>query len=125
MTDHRPESGLPDGVPRPRIISGVGRGWWPLVTEVHEKLLALDPDYTVDQVKEKFGGLRFYFTASARGHAGAMEAVVDDAEARSLTMCEWCGKPSPGPRRKAGTEWGWVLTLCEDHQRERDYGPVY
>lgn len=38
--------------------------WYPIIVECHRKLLELDPHYTVDQVKEKFGGLRYYFSMS-------------------------------------------------------------
>lgn len=118
-------NGLPEGFPRPRIISGVGSGWWPIVEDTHRRLLEIDPGYTVDQVKEKFGGLRYYFTASdgPSDHYDVMEAIVDEAERKSMTVCEWCGEPAPaGPRGKAGTSWSWRLTLCDKHQRERDFG---
>jgi hypothetical protein len=36
--------------------------WWPAISWCHEELTKLCPDYTVDQVKEKFGGLRYYFS---------------------------------------------------------------
>lgn len=36
------------------------RGWWKLVVDLDARLAELDPDYTVCQVKEKFGALRYY-----------------------------------------------------------------
>ena len=36
-----------------------GAGWYPLLIELHADLVALDHDYVVEQVKEKFGTLRF------------------------------------------------------------------
>lgn len=44
----------------------VGDGWMPIVLEAHEKFLALDPDYEINQIKEKFGGLRYYVSQSNR-----------------------------------------------------------
>ena len=39
--------------------------WEDLVIKLDDdELSALDPDYTLSQVKEKFGGLRYYFMAS-------------------------------------------------------------
>lgn len=38
--------------------------WEELIIKLDDDLSALDPDYTLSQVKEKFGGLRYYFTAS-------------------------------------------------------------
>lgn len=42
----------------------VGEGWMPIVLEAHEKFLALDPNYSIAQIKEKFGELRYYFDRS-------------------------------------------------------------
>lgn len=35
--------------------------WLPIITKLNKDLLKVDPDYRVFQVKEKFGGLRYYF----------------------------------------------------------------
>lgn len=37
--------------------------WEPFIVELDEKLAKIDPDYKVDQVKEKFGGLRYYISS--------------------------------------------------------------
>lgn len=34
--------------------------WEELVVQLDEDIATIDPDYTVQQVKEKFGGLRYY-----------------------------------------------------------------
>jgi hypothetical protein len=54
------------------------------------------------QVKEKYGGLRFYLTHGTP----EMYAIVGKAESQSLMTCETCGKP--GKRR--GREW--LYTRC-------------
>lgn len=43
------------------VSDEVGAGWHPLIAQLHIDLLALDSDYRVSQVKEKFGELRVYF----------------------------------------------------------------
>jgi len=49
------------------FISGfVGDGWAQLVLDTHNKLVALDPDYTLDQIKEKYGQLRYYAEPSRK-----------------------------------------------------------
>jgi hypothetical protein len=106
--------GLPEGFPRPRIPSGTEEGWHPVIAEVHAQLLRIDPKYTVDQVKEKYGKLRYYFTASKPERRTAMEVVVDEAEQRSGTICERCGAPAPGPRGP-----GWLKTYCDTHYKTR------
>jgi len=38
-----------------------GKGWYPLIIQLDQKLEDLVPGYEVNQVKEKFGTLRYYF----------------------------------------------------------------
>ena len=54
------------------------------------------------QVKEKFGGLRFYHS----GGDDFIEGLVWMAEAVSIRICEECG--SPGTQN----DCGWIRTLC-------------
>lgn len=64
------------------------------------------------QVKEKFGGLRFYFS----GGDDYIRGVVDMAEEMSYTTCEVCG--NAGKLRRGG----WYRTLCDQHAEELGYG---
>ena len=57
---------------------------------------------TLDQVKEKFGTLRFYYT----GGDDEISGMVRMAESMSGVTCEECG--NPGERRGGG----WVHTFC-------------
>lgn len=82
----------------------VGEGWVPLVDELHSKVLEIDPDVRVDQVKEKFGTLRYYFSSDLYDQ---VEAVVREYESRSAVTCETCG----GPGYLQGKYW--VKTLCD------------
>lgn len=34
--------------------------WADILQEAHDKIVALDPGYNIVQIKDKFGGLRFY-----------------------------------------------------------------
>jgi hypothetical protein len=65
-------------------------------------------EFKVLQVKEKFGGLRFYSNFSDE----AISHVIRDAEAESLKTCEVCGKPGK-PNRG-----GWIKTCCAEHRPE-------
>jgi hypothetical protein len=67
------------------------------------------PQVTVDQVKEKFGTLRFYYT----GGDDYIDGLVSMAEAMSGVTCEECGNPGSTLGR------GWLTTLCEKHAEER------
>lgn len=86
-------------------------GWLNLIDELCRTLqihLDTHPDVTqvqVLQVKEKFGGLRFYFFG---GDATCHEAVAAAAE-RSLSTCEVCG-------RSGALQGGrWLSVRCIDH----------
>jgi len=67
------------------------------------------PQVVATQIKEKFGGLRFYFIGGDDVTRGAIEL----AESMSFRICEQCGKPGR-PRND-----GWVQTLCDEHAAER------
>lgn len=93
-------------------------GWFQIIYDLSSKLekLILEiseekrASYKASQVKEKFGGLRFYMRASTP----EMEALIDEAETLSLKTCEECGKP--GVLRSGG----WLLTLCDEHAKGRE-----
>lgn len=58
------------------------------------------------QVKEKFGGLRFYYS----GGDDYIDGVVAMAESMSYRTCEECGNPG------TSTSGGWIRVLCEEHK---------
>jgi hypothetical protein len=60
---------------------------------------------TLDQVKEKFGTLRFYYT----GGDDYISGLVSMAESMSGVTCEECGKPG------TSTGGGWIKTACVEH----------
>lgn len=59
------------------------------------------------QVKEKFGGLRFYYM----GGDDYIRGLENMAESMSYRTCEECGAPG------TSTGGGWIRTLCETHQK--------
>ena len=94
--------------------SGIGKGWLPIVVELDKQLAELDPEYKIDQIKEKFGGLRFY--VSSEPPNSSMRAIYDlinEAETNSYQTCEMCG--APGERCSPNR---WILTLCENCNKE-------
>ena len=62
------------------------------------------------QVKEKYGGLRFY----GDGGDDKIRNFIWFAESMSAITCEKCG--APGKRRGRG----WIYTACDAHTREED-----
>jgi hypothetical protein len=60
-----------------------------------------------DQIKEKFGGIRIYYT----GGDDYVSGVVSLADEMSYKICEVCGnagKPNKG---------GWITVLCDEHRK--------
>jgi hypothetical protein len=103
-----------------------GEGWWPILEALcgqiqhhidwKNKQGNVVHQVTVAQIKEKFGGLRFYYS----GGDEAIDGMVRMAESWAARSCEECG--TPGKSR----DGGWIKTLCDHHeaerqQRKRDY----
>ncbi len=90
-------------------------GWFFLIEKmsivIERNLERLDPliaeHIYVVQIKEKFGGLRFYMNQSTP----LIDGVIDLADMLSLSMCEHCGSIE-ATRRNIG---GYIVTLCETH----------
>lgn len=132
----------------PRIEGYVGFGWHPIVMRLMAAIDALLDDdlakgFRVIQIKEKFGGLRFYvdlngrkdFTVDVIGVArlripdsdeeglparppelDPIHELIGAAEVEAFKTCEVCG--APGELRRDG----WLLTLCDRHARLRKNG---
>lgn len=92
-----------------RLKEDVGAGWSDLIETLVLNLFALGWNGVVLQVKEKFGGLRFYVGSAS----DAVHARIADAEKESTKICEECGLP--GVIR----DGGWLKTLCEEHAKGR------
>lgn len=113
-----------EGPPPPIALFGfsVGDGWYELLDSLSETLDKLDVELEAVQVKEKFGGLRFYHngvSADEERKAYMAMGAIRHAENMSFHVCEECGASA-----ELRTE-GWYRTLCdecwsEDKSRRRD-----
>lgn len=106
-------------------------GWYELISSVcwriskHEKNIAdririrneagkendqSDLDYVpvkFDQIKEKFGGIRIYYT----GGDDYVRGVISLADEMSYKICEVCGNAGK-PNKN-----GWITVLCDEHRK--------
>lgn len=57
-----------------------GDPWYFTLNNLNIRLTALDPGYTIVQIKEKFGELRFYFRTSNPSKRPIMDEAVRNAE---------------------------------------------
>jgi hypothetical protein len=90
------------------ICQSVGFGWQPLVCELHDELLELDPFYRLVAIETKAGVLRL-FTQFTPEIAAECERLVGAARYRAFVTCEVCGRD--GRRRKRPTS---ARILCDD-----------
>jgi hypothetical protein len=84
-----------------------GDGWYDLIDKLSAKLEAYG-FVEAAQVKEKFGGLRFYVDGCDSDSFDEIHKHIREAEELSYKTCERCGQPG---ETKGG---GWVRTLCDD-----------
>ena len=87
----------------------IGEGWYQLMHDLLEELLKTDWDKDIHQVKEKFGGLRFYIGSGSE----EVYDIISKYEALSYKTCETCGET--GELRR---NLGWWRTLCDKHHEE-------
>ena len=71
------------------------------------------PQVVAKQVKEKFSGLRFYYT----GGDEKIRGMVDFAEDLSYSICEECSIMNEEVGRNPK---GWIVTTCKKHARLQD-----
>lgn len=88
-----------------------GPGWSSLYKPLMER--CKEEGVEIHQIKEKFGGLRFYTGPCSE----ELMSAVDRAEAKSYEICEECGQP--GVLRQGG----WIRTLCDEHAEGREPMP--
>lgn len=99
----------------PEHLDEVGKGWHPILLELHEKLLVLCPEYAVGQVKEKYAALCVYldnFDSDGEPYSYPEQVweEVNGAERASMKICEVCGRPG-----EISTRHWWVKTVCREH----------
>ena len=98
---------------KPEGYISIDEGWYRLVLDCHNEIVRIDPEYTIHQIKEKFGALRYYCELSESywetpvDERATINAVIARYEAISRVTCEATGKSgvlmkSPG---------GWFKTL--------------
>lgn len=102
-------------------------GWYNLLDHCMKKLQYFcdicskdgrDVQVVADQIKEKFGGLRFY--VSIYGTENVEDCIIDDiiseAERKAVNTCEITGENGSLCNRG-----GWYKTLCRKEARKLGY----
>lgn len=91
----------------------VGDGWLQIVDDLHACIIKVCPEYHIEQIKEKFGGLRYYvrLPEDKAIFMPVVQGLIEVAENKSFDTCEVCGEPGEPVSRKSG----WVKTVCPLH----------
>jgi len=84
-------------------------GWRDLVCDLVDRLEQTLVPFSISQIKQKFGALRFYVEAP-RNHAESKEffRMIQEAEQKSESICELCG--FAGKARS----FVYIMTLCDE-----------
>jgi len=92
-----------------------GDGWFPILNQLmgniqhhidwKNRTEEVVQQVVLEQVKEKFGTLRFYYS----GGDDYISGLVSMAESMSGVICETCGNPG------TSTSGGWIKTACKEH----------
>ena len=101
--------GRKEPTPVEEMAKYVGPGWKDIIVRLVDDLYALGWDGQVAQVKEKFGGLRFYLNSEGTPEMSARIAAAED---ESFVTSEFSGKP--GKLR----DTGWLKVLDAEEWEE-------
>jgi len=93
-------------------------GWHRLIETLHIAIVQIDPDYKIQQIKEKFGGLRYY---CAYKKDTVTRSLIQTAEARSYKICQICGTENESDKVAMSTKGHWYATLCKTCRTEYNY----
>jgi len=99
-----------------------GDGWFDLIYRICEEI---DGFYKVNkadinnlrilQIKEKYGGLRFYIGS----YIDEEQNIIDFYEEKSYHVCELCGKEG-----KLRIKNGWYTTVCDECKDKLGYSEI-
>lgn len=94
-----------------------GVGWLEILADLSKQISEKFPSVYAVQVKEKFGGLRFYYQSDAEDFdAPQVDLLVKEAEARAWKTCERCGAESA----ETPVKNYWRKTLCPSCNSKRE-----
>jgi len=92
-----------------------GNGWYWLLSNLMETIYSYCENNekeipNITQIKEKYGGLRFYY----EGGDDKIDGMVWLAEHLSYEICETCGTTENVHQTE-----GWIYTICDNCKKEK------
>jgi hypothetical protein len=104
-------------------IEKYNEGWFKnevITPEKYESNKKLLENFKIVQIKEKFGGLRFYVQGTDYKEHKDIHGWITFAESMSYVLCEGCGT-----NQGLGTTSGWMRTICKPCAIDIDKGDVW
>ena len=111
----------------PKTLKGlsyfeINEGWNELIEEITFKIEVINNKYSPSsyiraaQIKQKFGGLRYYISIEdvEEQDVKYVYDIIAEAENRSFTICEYCSSPAKTSKGRT-----YVETLCNEHRTSR------
>lgn len=100
--------------------ASAGNGWFGIIEDIIKKAHELDLTINIRQVKEKFGGLRFYYEVVDEeyddNNTEELAELVREKEDESFETCEQCGT-----KENVETKGdSWIKTLCPTCREAKD-----
>ena len=98
---------------RAGMVVTTSKGWDSIIADADAGLAELDPIYVVAQVKEKFGGLAFYYRPSTSDPdiRAAMQSIVNEAVTKAAYTCEISGRDDGVLGHWQGRNWLRTLSI--------------
>lgn len=93
-----------------RVGFSCGDGWNLVLERLFNAMSTDTPPITINQVKEKFGGLRVYYSGGSTLSTKALRF----AEETAAGLCEVCGKSG-----FIRDDLSWLRVLCNKHHEEK------
>lgn len=93
-----------------------GDGWFELIYNLSKDISNISKNIEAVQVKEKFGGLRFYWSGKnlTNEQTNKIDEQVNEAEEKSYKICEKCGSTDNVTQTD-----GWIVSLCPKCMKEK------
>jgi hypothetical protein len=89
------------------LVARLPRGWHDIARLLHQRLLELDPDYRLYELRERFGLLHVHARFAAE-HNEWCRTFLGRAAGRSARTCQVCGDAA-----RVRDERRLIKTLCE------------
>ena len=118
-------------------LGHTGKGWLGIIQDLDKQIAKIAPHYEIDQIKEKFGALRYYYdipltryekhrwfyrwfywnigrliTNKRRRQRAKINPLVAKAERDSVGTCEYCGAKDNVSTCKI--DGYWLKTVCRE-----------